>query len=200
MLRRHRYALRAPHVLTSASGHFFQRCDAWPPAIEGPDAVYQLWLPKSASTFCWQLTVDIAQAAGHDQAALSKAFLPPRTRYRLRSFVGAGFYSRSRRRAPQRISFWSSRRIALLSADIQFLIDQGLVRASCTFRDPRDAAVAVHDGAPVDRVVNAHTELCDVRSMAEAIDLIADNLPLAYSWLADHVFSRCPLTSSLLTR
>jgi hypothetical protein len=140
-------------------------------------------LPKSASTFCWQLTADIAEAAGNDQTALGDTFLPPDT-------IGDAYLALEEVSIPAIAAALPKGNLLVvkthsrLDVEIGLLIDEGLVQASCTFRDPRDAALAVHDRAPLDRAGHARRDFGDVFSVTEAIDLIADNIPVAYSWLA----------------
>ena len=52
-----------------------------------------------------------------------------------------------------------------------------------TFCDPRDAAVAVYDIAPIERQVGSARSFSRVRSMKDAIDLISDNLWNLQTWL-----------------
>jgi hypothetical protein len=139
-------------------------------------------LQKSASTFCCQLTRDIAEAAGHDQAAL-RALLPPELR---QGFVNLKEYDL--RKAAElipcdRVLVFKTHSPML--RQVNDLLDEGLVMASATFRDPRDAAVAVYDVAAKDRAQGIDRIFGSIHSMREAIDLIAGNLWNANTWLSN---------------
>lgn len=140
-------------------------------------------LQKSASTFCFQLAYDIAWCSGHDQTALWDAFLRPSARDRYLPIDA--FPVRDVAEAVPRDRVLVIKTHSPMSDDARSLLAEGLIRASATFRDPRDAAVAVLDAASKGRERTKNEAFGEVCTMADAIDLIADNLPNTTGWLAD---------------
>jgi hypothetical protein len=147
-------------------------------------------LQKSASTFCWQLACEIVESAGFLQSHLRQTYLPAELS---NGFVGLDrFDVRDLAAAIPPEALLVLKTHSPLSNSVRDAMDRGIVKASVTYRDPRDCAVALLDVAERDRQRGLHRGFAEVGTMREAIELIAGNLWNTETWLSDPRVLRVP--------
>ncbi len=123
-------------------------------------------MPKSASTFCYQLAESMLRQAGHIREEICKKFLPE-------SFHSA-FMTLNHDEIVQIDHYLPFDKIliikthAKLSKSINHLLDSGRIKASATFRDPRDAAISLVDAGENDRKLNKFRKFNEINDLEDA--------------------------------
>lgn len=147
-------------------------------------------LPKSASTFAFQLASGLVEAAGFAQAPLYRRYLPPDLApYPPQPYfvqLAAGDLTRIVAGLPEE-QLMVVKLHGPLHSDIHNLLDTGACRALCTHRDPRDAAVSLFDAAQRERRRQGalrREAFTAIDNMDQCIDTIADRLGDALPWMA----------------
>lgn len=143
--------------------------------------------PKSGSSFIHQLVDGLSENAGHDQQALRSAYLPGEY---IPYPPHPHFVNLPPDGATRIVTSMPSSDLMVikthcsLTEELLQLIRQGEILALCSYREPRDAAVALADAASNEsRLDAAERRFHGIESYLDAILVTANRTHMVMPWL-----------------
>ncbi len=138
-------------------------------------------MPKSASTFCYQIANGMLHAAGHSRETICKKYLPPNYHKAFMPLVNNEILELVELIPESEILIIKTH--TSLNETIDSLLRTGRIIASVTYRDPRDAAISLLDAGESDRKKNIKRKFNEIWTIEEAFDFYTKNQAVTKQWL-----------------
>jgi len=138
-------------------------------------------MPKSASTFCYQIANAMLQGAGHSREKICNKYLPPDYHKAFMPLVNDEILDLVELIPESEILIIKTH--THLNKTIDTLLRTGKIKASVTFRDPRDAAISLIDAGESDRNKNLNREFNEIWTIEDAFDYYKKHQSENQQWL-----------------
>ncbi len=138
-------------------------------------------MPKSASTFCYQLAESMLRQAGHIRDDICKNFLPESLHVAFMVFDNEDIFKIVECIPNDKILIIKTH--SKLSNSIDQLLKSGRIKATATFRDVRDAAVSLLDSGEKDRRLKKNRPFSEIWNIEQALDYFKKYEPILTPWL-----------------
>jgi len=138
-------------------------------------------MPKSASSYCYQLTDAMLRAAGHYREMCCKNYLPEK--------YHKVFLDLNRDEISEIVELVPETEILVIKTHtcltpvLDNLLRTGKVKASATFRDPRDAAISVLEAGENDRKLKKFRKFNEIHTLNDAFLFYKDIKHCITQWL-----------------
>jgi len=138
-------------------------------------------MPKSASTFCYQVENEMLCQVGHIRKEICETYLPVEFHPAFLEFNNNEIIPMSERIPDDKILIVKTH--TLLRDPIDRLLKSGKLKATATFRDPRDAAISLLNSGEKDRKQNVKRSFSDLFTIDQAIQILKNYEEILTPWL-----------------
>jgi len=138
-------------------------------------------LPKSASTFCYQLGNEMLRQTGHVREEICEIYLPVEYHVAFMNFEKDEILQMSDFIPDDKILIVKTH--TRLNDSIDRLLKDGKLKATATFRDPRDAAISLLDSGEKDRRLNKNRPFSEIFTLDHAFDYLKKYEEIIIPWL-----------------